>query len=80
MKETYVKPELRFESFTLSHSIAGGCNANAISVVNALIDLDSSLFASNSSYTCTVDFDNSSWASIYEGYCYWNGTMKLMTS
>ncbi len=82
MKKKYVTPDLYFESFTLSQSIAAGCGS--IGVTQSYIELglfSQNVPANNQGITsCTYDYDD--WVSegIIEEYCYWQGSFKLFLS
>ncbi len=72
MKKEYIAPDLCFESFVLSQSIAAGCGSNGIDFVSSVTSLGYFLdiTPSNSqNYTCTTALTESQ----YEMYCYWDG-------
>ncbi len=72
MKEKYIAPDLTFESFTLSQSIAAGCGSDGIGFVNAVKDLGYFLENTPSNYadyTCSTVIGDDQ----YEMYCYWQG-------
>ncbi len=82
MKKKYVAPDLYFESFALSQSIAAGCDS--IDVTQSYVELG--LFSQNvpSNYmgitSCTDDYDGLVSQGIIEEYCYWQGSFKLFLS
>jgi len=72
MKKKYVAPDLYFESYELSQSIAAGCGSDGIDFVSSVQSLGYFLESNpsnNQGYTCeTYLTDNQ-----YEIYCYWDG-------
>ncbi len=75
MKEKYVTPDLEFESFTLSQSIAAGCDSSTFGAAESWHELG--YFAEGTKYApCTVQWDDTK----FEGYCYWQGATKFFTS
>ncbi len=76
MKEKYMAPDLCFEDFRLSQSIAVGCNT---AVTNML--LADKYFATTGKLTnCENVWDQAKPPAGYEGYCYWDGAFNLLTS
>ncbi len=63
-------PDLYFESFVLSESIAAGCDSDGIYIYNAM----SGLGYFNSDLNCSSIDSN------YEMYCYTAGAHQLLTS
>ena len=68
MKKTYVKPQVYFEDFQLSASIAGNCNPDqkvGHSENNCVLDLGDTIviFVGKDLGPCAYDGDK-------EGYCY----------
>ncbi len=49
MKKSYIAPELYFEDFSLSHSVAAGCSQNAIDNIKFAYDLEGAFLKSNPS-------------------------------
>ncbi|MCD7755791.1 MAG: hypothetical protein LUJ09_05605 [Firmicutes bacterium] len=84
MKKKYVAPDLYFESFTLSQSIAAGCNENGISITQSYVAMG--LFSKNvpsnnqGITSCTDDYDAWVEQGIIEEYCYWQGSFNLFLS
>ncbi len=85
MKKEYIAPDLYFESFVLSQSIAAGCDSDGIGVTKAYTEMglfNSTVPSNNQGITsCTYSYDD--WVSqgIIEEYCYWSGDdMKLFLS
>ncbi len=84
MRKEYIKPDVNYESFVLSESIAAGCNEDGIGVTNAYIELG--LFSSNipsnnqNISSCTDDYDEWVESGIIEEYCYWQGSFLLFLS
>ncbi len=84
MKKQYIAPDLHFESFVLSQSIAAGCTS--IGVTQSYVELG--LFSQNvpsnnqgiTSSSCTYDYDAWVDEGIIEEYCYWSGSFKLFLS
>ncbi len=79
MKKIYVAPELVFESFVLSHSVASGCSEQGKGIVeeyNSDWGYFDTLNPSSELSPCAEDWDDS----IFEGYCYWQGSIKLFLS
>lgn len=71
MKKEYIAPDLYFESFVLSESIAT-CSELGIAFV------DSGFFGSDSGVLCDMDYDN--YKAYYEGYCYFYGGNQVFSS
>lgn len=76
MKKEYIVPDLYFESYVLSQSIAAGCSSGAIAFLESVIDIESgsgyfvdSTPSNYQNYTCAYDG-----TSITQMYCYWNGS------
>ncbi|MCD7753500.1 MAG: hypothetical protein LUH41_03020 [Clostridiales bacterium] len=85
MKKKYIVPDLRFESFVLSQSVAADCSKSGISVTESYVamGLFSEHIPTNWSNvtTCTDDYDKWVEQGIIEEYCYWAGNdMKLFLS
>ncbi len=74
MKKEYIAPDLYFESFVLSQSIASGCGSLGIATVQgAMADEENKYFTANTpsnylDYECANDG-----TSIWEGFCYTAG-------
>ncbi len=75
MKEKYIAPDLIFESFTLSQSIAGGCSTSGKTQAEELMGPGFGLFLER--FDCTDLWDEEDEAA-FEGYCYWSGTDNKM--
>ncbi len=72
MKKKYIAPDLHFESFVLSESIAAGCGSDGIGFVSSVKSLGYFLESTPSNYqnyTCNTALSESQ----YEMYCYWSG-------
>ncbi|MCD7734763.1 MAG: hypothetical protein LUH48_06515 [Clostridiales bacterium] len=72
MKKKYIVPDLHFESFVLSQSVAAGCGKDGIGFVDSVTDLGYFLAttpSNNQNYTCTTVLGEDD----YEIYCYWDG-------
>ncbi len=81
MKKKYVAPDLYFESFRLSQSIAAGCTPDGIAAVGSFNQIGYFL-DDRATMTCTEIVTKDNISTLFgESYCYWSGTdMKLFTS
>ncbi len=84
MKKKYIAPDLYFESFRLSQSIAAGCSSDGVAAVKMWHELDGSYFLDDrASMDCGVHIETAEELKVLlgEAYCYWDGTdMKIFTS
>ncbi len=81
MKEKYVAPDLFFESFKLSQSIAAGCYGGGLDLIEMLNQAPENYFADFGSLICNTKLTSEDLAAMgFEGYCYTNGAMKVFTS
>ncbi|MCD7762570.1 MAG: hypothetical protein LUI14_05125 [Lachnospiraceae bacterium] len=77
MKKEYMAPDLYFESFVLSESIAAGCTEEGQDLVNTWSSVGFFLSVVPSGYTaCSDDYNESGG----ETYCYWDGQNKVYLS
>ncbi len=79
VKKEYITPDLCFESFTLSQSIAAGCSSGGITAAQEWMG---TYFDSTSTDT-RINNCSDQWVdSTYQVYCYWNGadSYKLFLS
>ncbi len=84
MRKTYVRPDVYLESYALSNAIASGCNAIITSIASYNCSAD--VMKDPASYTiidvglfgdginCLTDY------SVFQQYCYYNGSNKIFTS
>ncbi len=82
MKEKYIAPDLFFESFKLSQSIAAGCGGAGLELVTSLYQ-GLGLFMEPSRFDCSQNLTNENlreWG--LEDFCIWQGDQnsKLFTS
>ncbi len=79
MKKVYVAPDLCFESYVLSRSIAGGCTDAGMSILKEYND-EFGYFNTTANdsrlQACSEQWDDS----VSESYCYWQGSIKLFLS
>ncbi len=71
MKKKYIAPDLYFESFVLSQSIAAGCGSIGIATVQSTMELGYFTAETPSNYAgyeCKEDVSG-----VWEGYCYTAG-------
>ncbi|MCD8230979.1 MAG: hypothetical protein LUD14_04005 [Clostridiales bacterium] len=70
MKKKYIAPDLYFESFVLSQSIAAGCSSTGIAIVEMWYADGKQFIISTPSnyknYECEQEYTG-------EDYCYWDG-------
>ncbi len=71
MKERYIAPDLCFESFQLSQSIAAGCAAEAVVAVE--IWNERGFFLDDTRWTCSRQWTPEFEEQTNEAFCYWNG-------
>ncbi|MCD8230372.1 MAG: hypothetical protein LUD14_00865 [Clostridiales bacterium] len=76
MKKEYIAPDLYYEPFVLSQSIAAGCAEKGIEAAQLWNSLWG-YFTDSDRLTCTLtDFNDDD----FESYCYWQGSIKMFLS
>ncbi len=85
MKEKYVAPDLRFESFRLSKSIALGCTQFGKDIATLLNSMGGYFLDTRAALSCTVDLDPQTMGTVlddigYENFCYTNGANQIYLS
>ncbi len=79
MKKQYIAPDIYFEAFELSESIALGCDEDAVSGAEGLNYSDGYFLDSSTNMECTKIWTSENDGK-WEGYCYWQGNIQLFSS
>ncbi|MCD7774775.1 MAG: hypothetical protein LUH40_04240 [Clostridiales bacterium] len=84
LRKKYIAPDLYYESYVLSDSIAVGCSEAGITSAEGM-NAWGNFFLDSGALSCINIWDEKTEnenSGIVEGYCYWNGTseMQMFTS
>ena len=66
MKKIYTKPEIHFEAFSMSTSIAGGCEATNVNGSRLLFEVRGNAFTTSCRYHIIIQGGDGE----YNGICY----------
>lgn len=76
LRKKYIAPDLYYESYVLSDSIAVGCSEAGISSAEGM-NAWGGFFLETGALSCETIWTEQYEEMGMEGYCYWNGTSEM---